>query len=140
MTVEVAGQSATGRNLYEVVINALETKQQRRDYRNWQDIHEDALDDPKYAQRQIGSFLKYGDDFKIPIFVQGGIHGDEYEGVDASMQIIERLATDAVRHRPRGRRDPRPPDRRLQPDPEPRRPRRRARGRTATGSTSTATS
>jgi hypothetical protein len=93
MTVRVAGQSATGRNLYEVVINALETKQQRTDYKNWKDIHEDALDDPKYAQRQIGSFLKHDRDFKIPIFIQGGIHGNEYEGVDASMQIIERLAT-----------------------------------------------
>jgi putative intracellular protease/amidase len=92
MTVEVAGQSATGRNMYEVVINALETSQQRKDYRNWRDIHEDALDDPKYAQRQIGSLLKYDRDFKIPIFIQGGIHGNEFEGVDASMQLIERLA------------------------------------------------
>jgi Zinc carboxypeptidase len=93
MTVRVAGRSATGRDLYEVVVNAVETKQQRTDYKNWKDIHEDALDDPKDAQRQIGSFLEDDDDFKIPIFVQGGIHGDEYEGVDASMQIIERLAT-----------------------------------------------
>ena len=93
MTVEVMGQSATGRNMYQVVINALETRQQRRDYRNWKDIHEDALDDPKYAQQQIKSFLKYGDDFKIPLFIQGGIHGNEYEGVDASMRLIERLAT-----------------------------------------------
>ena len=47
-----------GRDLYHVVINALETGQQRKDYRNWRDIHEDALDDPKYAQRQIESFLQ----------------------------------------------------------------------------------
>ena len=25
--------------------------------------------------------------------IQGGIHGNEYEGVDANMQLIERLAT-----------------------------------------------
>ena len=75
-----------------MVINALETSQQRKDHRNWLDIHEDALKDPKYAQRQIGSFLKYDRDFKIPIFVQAAIHGNEYEGADASMQIIERLA------------------------------------------------
>jgi hypothetical protein len=36
--------------------------------------------------------LEDGDDFKIPLFIQGGIHGNEYEGVDASMQVIERLA------------------------------------------------
>ena len=29
----------------------------------------------------------------MPIFIQSGIHGDEYEGVDASMRFIERLAT-----------------------------------------------
>ena len=29
----------------------------------------------------------------MPIFIQGGIHGGEYEGVDAIMQLIERLAT-----------------------------------------------
>ena len=92
MTVEVVGPSATGRDMYQVVINALDTKQQRKDFKNWKDIHEDALDDPKYAQEQIGSFLKYDDDFKIPLFIQGGIHGNEYEGVDASMQVIERLA------------------------------------------------
>ena len=34
-----------------------------------------------------------GDAIKVPIFIQGGIHGDEYEGVDANMQLIERLAT-----------------------------------------------
>ena len=92
MSVQVVGRSATGRDMYQVVINALETRRQRTDHRNWKDIHEDALDNPKYAQRQITSFLKYGDDFKIPLFIQGGIHGTEYEGVDASMQVIERLA------------------------------------------------
>ena len=29
---------------------------------------------------------------KVPLFIQGGIHGNEYEGVDAAMQLIERLA------------------------------------------------
>jgi Zinc carboxypeptidase len=91
MTVEVVGQSATGRDMYQVVINALETRQQRTDFRNWMDIHGDALSDPKAAQKQIASFLR-GGDFKIPLFIQGGIHGNEYEGVDASMQVIERLA------------------------------------------------
>ena len=30
---------------------------------------------------------------KVPIFIQGSIHGNEYEGVDAVMRTIERLAT-----------------------------------------------
>jgi hypothetical protein len=93
MTVRVAGRSALGRNLYEVVINALETPQQRKDYANWQDIRAVALSDPADAQSRVGTLRAKGRDLKIPIFIQGGIHGDEYEGVDASMQIIERLAT-----------------------------------------------
>src|SRR5919109_2655662 len=90
MTVEVNGQSALGRDKYLVTINALETSDQRRAYRNWQRIRRYALEDPERAQRLL---QRAGDDVKVPLFVQGGIHGNEYEGVDAAMQVIERLAT-----------------------------------------------
>ena len=30
---------------------------------------------------------------KVPIYVQGGIHGNEYEGVDAAIDTIEKFAT-----------------------------------------------
>jgi hypothetical protein len=30
---------------------------------------------------------------KIPIYIQSGIHGNEYEGVDAMMLLLNRLAT-----------------------------------------------
>jgi hypothetical protein len=36
---------------------------------------------------------KLGGELKIPIFIQSAIHGNEYEGVDASMRLINRLAT-----------------------------------------------
>ena len=29
----------------------------------------------------------------MPLFIQGAIHGNEYEGVDSNMRLIERLAT-----------------------------------------------
>jgi hypothetical protein len=90
MTVEVNGQSALGRAKYLVTINARETTAQRRAYRNWQRIRRYALEDPERAQELLGSA---GDDVKVPLFIQGGIHGNEYEGVDAAMQLIERLAT-----------------------------------------------
>jgi Zinc carboxypeptidase len=90
MTVEVIGQSATGRNLYLVTINALETKGQRKEYKAWRKIRKEALDDPREARRRLRDA---GGNAKVPIFIQGGIHGNEYEGVDAAMQIIERLAT-----------------------------------------------
>ena len=90
MTVEVNGQSALGRDKYLVTINALDTKSQRRDYSNWQKIRRYALDEPAQAQKVLA---RAGDDVKVPLYIQGGIHGNEYEGVDASMQLIERLAT-----------------------------------------------
>jgi Zinc carboxypeptidase len=90
MTVERFGHSALGRDKYLVVINALDTKSQRRDYSNWQKIRRYALDQPERAQELLD---RVGDDVKVPLFVQGGIHGNEFEGVDAAMQLIERLAT-----------------------------------------------
>jgi hypothetical protein len=90
MEMEVIGRSALGRELFGVVINELETRQQRRDYRNWREVREEALDNPAKAKKLVREF---DDEIKIPVWIQGGIHGIEYEGVDASMDQIERLAT-----------------------------------------------
>ncbi|MCI0687853.1 MAG: hypothetical protein L0Y54_11540 [Sporichthyaceae bacterium] len=49
MTVEVAGKSALGRDLYQVTINALDTSQQRKDFHAWQQIRKIAMSDPVRA-------------------------------------------------------------------------------------------
>ena len=90
MTVERFGHSALGRDKFHVVINELDTKSQRRDYSNWHKLRRYAIEDPERAQEFLE---RVGDDIKVPLFIQGGIHGNEYEGVDAAMQVIERLAT-----------------------------------------------
>jgi Zinc carboxypeptidase len=90
MSVEQIGVSALGRPLYGVVINALETPEQRCDFSRWQKIRELMLDDPAQAQALLE---KWGDDVKVPIFNQSGIHGNEYEGVESNMQLIKELAT-----------------------------------------------
>src|SRR5215208_427830 len=90
MQVRVAGRSALGRDLYEVTINALDTTARRQAFQRWQEVRRVALDDPARAQALLASA---NGAIKVPIFIQGGIHGGEYEGVDASMQLIERLAT-----------------------------------------------
>ena len=90
MSVRVFGRSALGRPMYLVTINALETPGQRRDFERWSKLRRLALDDPAKA---IADLRGYGDDVKVPIFIQAAIHGNEYEGVDASMRLIERLAT-----------------------------------------------
>lgn len=90
MDVDVIGRSALGRPMYGVVINELRTRQQRRDFSNWLAVRRLALKDPAMAQRLLDRF---DEDIKVPIFIQGGIHGDEYEGVDAAIEIIEKYAT-----------------------------------------------
>jgi hypothetical protein len=88
MSLEVIGQSARGRDMYQVTINALESPEQREGDSRLRQILRRALSDPERAQSLLGR-----GDAKVPIFIQSGIHGNEYEGVDAAMRAIERLAT-----------------------------------------------
>jgi hypothetical protein len=90
MSVEVIGHSATGRALYGVVFNPTETAEQQRDYDRWVKYRGIALEDPARAQELLE---QWGDDVKVPVYVQGAIHGNEYEGVESNMQLIQQLAT-----------------------------------------------
>jgi hypothetical protein len=90
MRLEVIGKSALGRDMYGVVINRLQTKQERRDYLGWLAVRALALKSPASAQKLL---QRLGDDVKVPIYIQGGIHGNEYEGVDAAIDTIEKYAT-----------------------------------------------
>jgi zinc carboxypeptidase len=90
MKMQVIGKSALGRDLYGVVINRLRTDQERRDYAAWLTVRAIALRDPAAAQRLLA---RLGDNVKVPVFIQGGIHGNEYEGVDAAIDTIEKYAT-----------------------------------------------
>src|SRR5262245_15926004 len=90
MDVQVIGQSALGRAPYLVTINALDTPQQRQDFKTWQGSRKVALTDPARGQSMLE---KAGDDVKVPIFIQSAIHGNESEGVDAMFDLVERLAT-----------------------------------------------
>lgn len=88
MTLEKSGESALGRDMYVVTVNALDTRAQQRSYARLQRLAGLYARNPRRAQQLIDRR-----DAKVPLFIQSGIHGDEYEGVDASMRFIERLAT-----------------------------------------------
>jgi hypothetical protein len=90
MTVETIGHSAQGRPMYAATINALDTHAQEKGFERWQKLRRFALNHPADAQAQLA---EWGDAFKIPIYIQAGIHGNEYEGVDATMLLLNRLAT-----------------------------------------------
>jgi len=85
--VELIGQSAGGRNLFLVTVSAPEAMGRLGQY---QAIRQTMLKDPEKAQEMIDKF----GDFKVPVFVNGSIHGNEYPGVDAAIRLIETLAFD----------------------------------------------
>lgn len=90
MSYEVIGQSAGGRDLFGVVVNALETQEQRRDFERWTQLRSIMLTDPAQGQALLDG---WGDDVKIPIFIEANIHGNEEEGTDAMMQVVRDLVT-----------------------------------------------
>jgi hypothetical protein len=87
---DVIGQSVLGRDMYGVVVNALETPEQQRDYARWQQLRQIMLTDPAQAQALLEL---WGQDVKLPMFVEANIHGGEREGTDAMMQVIRDLVT-----------------------------------------------
>jgi hypothetical protein len=83
--VEVAGQSAGGRDLYLAVVSAPEALGRLGKYKA---ISNAMVRDPEKAQRMIAEL----GDYKVPVFVNGSIHGNEYPGTDAAIRLIETLA------------------------------------------------
>lgn len=85
--VEVIGQSAGGRNLFLATVSAPEAFGRLGQY---QAIRQTMLKDPEKAQEMIEKF----GDFKVPVFINGSIHGGEVTGVDAIMRLLDKLAYD----------------------------------------------
>jgi hypothetical protein len=87
VSVEVMGQSAEGRDMYLVTVADPDA---RKELRKFQQLRKLADTDPAKAQQ----LAEKKDDFVVPVYVAGSIHGNEWEGVDASLDLIERLAFD----------------------------------------------
>lgn len=90
MSLEVIGKSALDRDLFLVTVNAQDTVQQRKDFHAWQQVRKVALTDPVRAQGLVQS---YDGNVKVPVFIQGAIHGNEFEGVEAIFETLQTLAT-----------------------------------------------
>ncbi|MBN2839769.1 MAG: hypothetical protein JXP37_02290 [Coriobacteriia bacterium] len=85
--VEVIGQSAGGRNLFLATIAAPEAMGKLGSYKA---IANMMLEDPEKAQEMIEQL----GDYKVPVFINGSIHGNEYPGTDAAIRLIQTLAYD----------------------------------------------
>ena len=116
MDVSVIGQTDLGRDIYGVVVDALETPAQRRDSERWHQLREVMETDPALAQVLLES---WGENVKLPIFIEANIHGGEREGTDAIMQVIRDLVTTPYGTHDGRRCAPRPLDPGRDPDDEP---------------------
>jgi hypothetical protein len=83
--VEVLGSSVEGRSLYFVTVSDPSSFGRIGKYAALRDL---MMRDPQAAMERAAEF----EDFKVPFMVNASIHGNEWEGVDASIRIIERLA------------------------------------------------
>ena len=86
ISVQVVGQSSTGRDLYLVTLTAPESKNETRKQTAYRDLIQH---DPTKAAKD----KKLKAEYKTPIWISANIHGNEWEGTDAAMRYIEELAT-----------------------------------------------
>ncbi|MFF4499613.1 M14 family zinc carboxypeptidase [Streptomyces sp. NPDC001401] len=86
VSVEVTGRSAGGHRLYLVTITAPETAREAGAQERMRELIENA---PVTAAKSPEITASY----KAPVFFNNNIHGNEWEGTDASLKLIEQLAT-----------------------------------------------
>ncbi|GAA2645738.1 M14 family zinc carboxypeptidase [Streptomyces vastus] len=85
VSVEIAGRSAGGHRLYLVTVTAPESAKQARAQERMRELIENA---PQAAAKDPALKAAY----KTPVFFNNNIHGNEWEGTDAALKLIERLA------------------------------------------------
>lgn len=85
VSVEVAGHSAGGHELYLVTVTAPESARQAREQERMREVIENS---PALAAKDGHIRSAY----KAPVFINNNIHGNEWEGTDAALKLIERLA------------------------------------------------
>ncbi|WP_367733817.1 M14 family zinc carboxypeptidase [Microbacterium sp. LMI1-1-1.1] len=86
VSAQVVGLSAQGRDIYLVTVTAPETAAETAQQGVWRDR---IKADPIGAAADVA--LQSG--YKVPMWFNGNIHGNEWEGTDATLNYIEDLAT-----------------------------------------------
>jgi hypothetical protein len=87
ISVEIIGESVQGRDLHLVVATSPMTD---AEWDEWQRLSDLRTDDPEaaIAALEAGGY----DAWKSPLMINNNIHGNEWEGTDASLQVLEELA------------------------------------------------
>jgi Zinc carboxypeptidase len=87
ISVEIIGESVLGRDLHLVVATS---PMSDADWDEWQRLSDLRYDDPEaaIAAFEAGEY----DGWKTPLLINNNIHGNEWEGTDASLDVLEELA------------------------------------------------
>ncbi|WP_199548671.1 M14 family zinc carboxypeptidase [Streptomyces sp. N35] len=85
VSVEIAGRSAGGHQLYLVTVTSPESAREAREQERMRERIENS---PATAARDQQIKAEY----KTPVFINNNIHGNEWEGTDAALKLIEKLA------------------------------------------------
>ncbi|WP_433547814.1 M14 family zinc carboxypeptidase [Streptomyces sp. CA-294286] len=85
ISVELAGKSAGGHDLYLVTVTAPESARTAREQER---MRERIENEPAAAAKD----RRIREAYKTPVFINSNIHGNEWEGTDASLKLIEELA------------------------------------------------
>jgi hypothetical protein len=85
ISVEVIGESVQGRDLYLVTVTAPESTGQAKQQEEMRRLIEE---DPARAARDP----RLAETYKTPFLVHGNIHGNEWEGTDGILRVVEDLA------------------------------------------------
>lgn len=86
VSAEVIGETARGRDVYLVTVTSPESAGEARR----QEQLRLRIQDQAAQAAGDASIVK---DYKAPVFFNGNIHGNEFEGADANLRVIEDLAT-----------------------------------------------
>ncbi|PFG18682.1 M14 family zinc carboxypeptidase [Serinibacter salmoneus] len=86
ISTQVVGQSELGKDIYLVTVTAPETEAETAQQAAWREkIKHDA------AAAAVDEELKAG--YKVPLWFNANIHGNEWDGTDAVLEYLEYLAT-----------------------------------------------
>ena len=86
ISAQVVGQSTLGRDIHLVTLTAKESPDQTAKQKAWREL---IKADPDAAAKNKPLMNQY----KVPIWFNGNIHGNEWEGTDGILDYIEYLAT-----------------------------------------------
>lgn len=87
ISVEIIGESVLGRDLHLVVATS---PMSDAEWNEWQRLSDLRIEDPHaaLAELEAGGY----DSWRTPLLISNNIHGNEWEGTDGSLQVLEDLA------------------------------------------------